>query len=136
MAARRFEPRTSTCSTELGLFASEPGSSVRGTDVLVLDTLPRECALEQCEGFEAGIGVGAYSEASITLTSFRVERASLVGLQLARGGTIDLSVGVVSGCPIGANVQTDAFDAARLTDRVVYRDNERNFDGSELPLPL
>ena len=123
-------------SREVGLFASEPGSSVRGTDVLILDTLPRECAIELCNDFAAGIGVGAYAEAAVTLTSFRVERASLVGLQLARGGTIDLAVGVVSGCPIGANVQTDAFDAARLTDRVIYRDNERNFDGSELPLPL
>lgn len=122
-------------SREVGLFVSEEGSLVTGHDVLVLDTLQRDCTTDLCAAFEAGIGVGAYADAHATLSGFRVERAALVGLQLARGGTIDLSVGVVAGCPIGANIQTEGFDSARLADQVTYRDNERNFDGATLPLP-
>lgn len=123
-------------SREVGLFVSEEGSAATGHDVLVLDTRARDCAIEACESFQAGIGVGSYADARVTLTGFRLEGAALVGLQLARGGTIDLSLGVVAGCPIGANVQTEGFDSARLADRVIYRDNERNFDGATLPLPL
>lgn len=123
-------------SREVGLFVSEVGSVVTGTDVQVLDTLTRECEIELCGDFGAGIGIGSYAGAAVTLESFRVERAALVGLQLARDGVMDLSVGVVRDCPVGANVQTEGFDVARLSDRVIYRDNERNFDAASLPLPL
>jgi len=48
---------------------------------------------------------------------------------------MDLHDGVVSYNRIGANVQTGGFDIERLMDRVIYIDNDRNLDMSDLPVP-
>lgn len=117
---------------EIGIFAAEEATALVATDLEVLDTLERGC---DCGDFRAGIGLGAYLEANIAAERFRVATAALAGVQIARGGTADLRTGEVSGCPIGVNLQTEGFDLTRLTDEVAYRDNERNFDGAELPTP-
>ena len=51
------------------------------------------------------------------------------------GGSADLHEGFVTSNVIGVNVQSAGFDIARLTDRVGYRDNDRNLDTDELPIP-
>jgi hypothetical protein len=33
------------------------------------------------------------------------------------------------------NLQVSGYDVSRLQDRVTYRDNERNLDATELPVP-
>jgi hypothetical protein len=49
---------------------------------------------------------------------------------------MDLHEGDVSHHRVcGANVQTPGFDIGRLTDNVSYRDNGRNLDADELPVP-
>jgi hypothetical protein len=58
-----------------------------------------------------------------------------IWVDFATGGTMDLHEGEVSNNPIGANVQTEGFDINRLMDRVVFRDNERDLDMTELPVP-
>jgi hypothetical protein len=115
-------------------------------DVTVVDSLPRECDGGTCTGFGAGIGVCSYAGAHLEMTGFLITRSTHSGIQLAHGadpsgvsytvgGTADLHDGVVSFNPIGANVQTEGFDIARLMDGVAYVDNERNLDMDELPVP-
>ena len=57
------------------------------------------------------------------------------GAQLAEDGVMDLSDGVISGHPIGVNVQVDGFDLDRLQTRVDYEDNVTNLDSTALPVP-
>jgi len=108
------------------------GTAVRLRDVQVLDTLERECA-PGCAG--SGSGLVALEGGSLEATGFEVRRSALAGIQLARGGTIDLHQGVVAENPVGANVQTEGFDVSRLQDAVVYRDNGRNLDSAMLFVP-
>ena len=57
------------------------------------------------------------------------------GVQLVRGGTVDLREGAVSHNPIGVNVQTEGVDLSRLQDQADYVDNGINLDSSLLPVP-
>jgi len=77
----------------------------------------------------------AIDDATVTATRFRVSASGVCGVQLARGGFIDLHDGEVSRNPVGANVQTVGFDVARLQDRVLYRDNEQTLDTAGLLVP-
>jgi hypothetical protein len=126
----------------LGLMAGMAGAEVDLEDVVIVDTLPAEHGGSAA----AGIGAGSYAGAHIDLRGFVVARSALCGVQLAYGrledgtlapdgGTVDLHQGEVSENPIGANIQTDPFDITRLQDDVLFRDNERNLDMSELPVP-
>lgn len=53
----------------------------------------------------------------------------------AAGANLDLREGVVTGSPIGACVQQDGYDIARLSDGVEYYDNDINLDSTSLPVP-
>lgn len=48
---------------------------------------------------------------------------------------MDLSEGEIAFNGIGANVQTEGFDARRLSENVRYHDNGANLDASELLVP-
>lgn len=124
---------------EVAVAAIGEGVELLLEDVAIADTAAAACEETICAGRGGGIGLGAYSEAHVRATRFLVTRAERVGLQLAHGsgggGTMDLSEGEVSHCPIGANVQTEGFDVARLTDRVRFVDNGRDLDSVELPVP-
>ena len=104
-------------------------------DVDVLDTLERACIASGCAIGGAGTGIAAFENATVTASRFAVRRSALAGVQLGRGGQIDLHEGEVTDNTVGANVQSDGFDVARLNDRVVYRDNGVNLDSTELPVP-
>ena len=56
-------------------------------------------------------------------------------MQIAEDGVMDLHEGQVLRNAIGVNVQTEGFDIERLTDRVIYHENDRNLDSEELPIP-
>ncbi len=60
---------------------------------------------------------------------------TLVGVQVARDGAVDLADGVVTGNPVGVNVQEPSYDISRVMTRVRYVDNGTNLDASELPTP-
>ena len=70
------------------------------------------------------------------LERFRIDGNALIGIQVALDGAIDLTDGVVSDNPIGANVQVAGFDLERLRDRVEYRDNGINLETAELAIPV
>lgn len=103
-------------------------------DVLIEDTLAQECAETTCEGASFGMGLGVFDGPDITLRRFRISASALCGVQVGDDAVLRLSEGEVSGNPIGANVQDEDYDLALLQDRVRW-DNERNFDGSTLPVP-
>lgn len=121
---------------ELSLFVSEAGSRANLVDVVIRDTVGQPCSdMLACPTNEFGVGAGVYHGASLTLGRFAIERSRLCGLHLAFGASADLADGVVSQAMVGACVQVDGYDIARLSDRVAYRDNARNLDATELPVP-
>jgi len=122
-------------SREIGILASGEGTGVQLRDLTVVDTQSRECAMDTCMGFGAGIGIGAYAGAGIDVERLLISRNAAIGAQVARDGSLDLSNGEVSDHPIGANVQVPDYDLGRLSSRVRYVGNGRNLDSMELPVP-
>jgi len=119
---------------QAGILAFHAGTEITLTDITVLDTLDRDCvATGVCEpnsgGFVAVFG------AHIGAERFLIADGSLAGLQLDRGGEMDLTRGEVRGHVIGAAVATEGFDTNRLTNDVAYIDNETSLDTRSLPLP-
>jgi hypothetical protein len=116
-----------------GVLVGDEGTEATCEDLLVQQTMEQDCAPDSCERF--GTAVSVIDGASVGVTSFRVSDNALCGIQLARGGVIDLHVGEVSANAIGANIQTEGFALERLQDGVTWRDNEADLDSSSLPLP-
>ena len=108
-------------------------SNIALKDAVVLDTLERACGTE-CADLALGDGLVSALDAHIDLSRFEVGRSARVGIHVL-GGTIELHDGVVFDNPIGANVYQSDFDTAALSDRVEYRNNERNLDVQELRFP-
>ena len=128
---------------EVSVSASGEGASLTMRDVVVRGTRERACAVDACTGFGAGVGVGSYLGASVSLERFVVADNALAGVQLARGvldetapaGAMDLAHGLVARNPVGANVQHPGFDLERLSRNVRYSGNDRNLDSAELAVP-
>jgi hypothetical protein len=131
---------------EMGIVAFNTGTRINGTDVVITDTIERSCATSTCEGYGYGCGVCSMAAASVDLRGFVISDNILCGVQIGHGwdpdagtyeiaGSIDLHHGVVSGNPIGANVQTSDYDLSRLMDNVLYFDNDRDLDTYDLPIP-
>ncbi len=118
---------------EISLLASGD-SRITASRVRIVPTLVTACATTSCPEEGAGIGVSAVSGGAIDLSDFTVSEAALCGVQVA-GGELDLHRGRVEGSPIGANVQDVGYDIARLSDMVLFVDNERNLDSASLPVP-
>ncbi len=121
--------------------ALEAGIEARGgtldlVNVTVDETLERPCAVDTCSSAPGGIGVGAYFDAVVTATNLRVYDAPLCGVQLAFGGSIDLTGGEILGATVGACVQVEGYDVRRLTNGVTY-DNDTNIESTahEIPQP-
>lgn len=122
-------------SREAAVIVFQEGSSATLEQVAVLDTLARACATGWCADEPGGSGLVALEDAHLEARGFAVRGCALAGVQLARGGEVDLHDGQVSGCAVGANVQTEGFDLARLMDGVVYLGNDRDLDATSLPVP-
>ncbi len=120
---------------ELALSAYDDGTTITGTNIEVRGTRANECAQDSCSDASAGMGVGAYDMAHISLTHFVVTDTALCGVQVTNGAGLDLAHGEVSRGLIGANVQDPAFDIHRLEDDVVFEDNQSNLDATILPVP-
>lgn len=125
------------------------GAGVELEDVAIRETLAAECIATGCPD-HGGIGAGAYDldptdpgvppgamplDARMLLRSFVVFDNAVIGIQLARGGEVDLESGEVAYNEVGVNAQVDAYDIARLQDRVWFHDNELDLDASALPVP-
>jgi len=119
----------------LGLAALGAGTVLDADAVDVIDTLPASCEESFCAGASGGHGVVVAVGAHAHVRDFTVRRSAVCGAFLGEGSELDLSEGEVSGCAIGACIQADGFDFARLSDRVAYHDNGATFDSTHLPVP-
>jgi hypothetical protein len=120
---------------DVGLIVGSPGTTLRLTDLEVTGTLERACVETDCSDAGNGFGIAVLLDAILDVDRFALCDSALGGLQIARGGQVDLHRGVVERNPIGVNLQVSGYDVSRLQDRVTYRDNERNLDATELPVP-
>jgi len=104
---------------------------------VVEDTLERACVdmPDGCPNTGAGAGIVSVLSGDADVRRFVTRRNAICGVQIARDGTITLHDGEVYDNPIGANVQVDGFDFARLQDHVLFHDNGRNLDSSVLAVP-
>jgi len=124
-------------NSEAGIIAYGAGTRATFTDVRVGHTLARECvATGACpEAGGIGSGIVVVAGAALDATRLDVSDNALCGVQVVQDGSLDLHDGVVARNLIGANVQVDGYDIARLQDRVSYPDNGRTLDSSALPVP-
>lgn len=108
---------------------------VEGFACAISGTVETPDAIDRCRSATGGFGLGAEESGTMDLKDFSSTDNALVGVLVAANGQLDLHHGVVSGNPIGANVQVDGYDLARLQDNTIYIDNDRNLDQAILPLP-
>jgi len=111
------------------------GTTMMLRDLVITDTLERECATGPCQGLGRGTGLTAFGGGQVQVESFLVTTSAFIGLQLVAGGGLDLRRGEVSHNLIGINVQAPDYDYGRLSDEVVLRDNQTDFDSETLPIP-
>lgn len=123
----------SSGNRQAGVLAIADGT-VTLEDLEVSDTHERECASDGCAGVGFGDGLISSLGSVVDVRRFRIVGSARVGVTIV-DGALDLHEGEVSGCPIGASVQTEGFDVERLYDAVVFRDNDRNLDRSLLAVP-
>jgi hypothetical protein len=118
---------------EASLVVASEDTSATFLDLVIRNTRERGCTATGCPS--AGIGLGAYESGTVRVERFEISDNALAGVQIANRGVIELVDGVVSGSPVGANIQVADYDVGLLTDRVDYRDNGANLDSSELFVP-
>lgn len=120
---------------EVGVMLLGLATTLTASDLVVSGTRGQACASSACSGRGGGFGVAVLDDAYLTATSFGIVENELAGLVLAAGGTADMSVGAFSDHPIGVSVRTENFDVSRVMTSVVFEDNRRTFDTTEIPLP-
>ncbi len=126
-------------SREFGVSAVD-GADADLRDVSITRVARAACASTTCPEEVHGHAVVVVG-AAIRLTRFQVREADTCGVLVATNATfsapaaLDLESGVVSEAEIGACIQVEGYDTARLTNDVEYRDNGINLDSTTLPLP-
>ena len=120
---------------EIGAVVGLAGGALSLTDVWVRDTQRRECAETTCAEYPAGMGVGSYLEAALTMTRFAITGSGLCGVHIARDGSVDLALGLVADNPVGVCLQVEGYDVDRLTGGVVYRDNGTVIEATSWDVP-
>jgi hypothetical protein len=117
------------------LLAFDDETNVSCSNVVISETMESPCAEPPCAGGAGGSGAISLYGAHIGMSESIITENALAGVILAEGGTMDLEDSEISRNLIGASVQTEGFDWNRLLDNVIFRDNERDFDSTSLPVP-
>ncbi len=110
--------------------ASVNGADVSIDEVAIAGVLQSDCALTTCPSLAGGFGVSAHFGAALVANRFSIEDAVLCGAVIGandRDGTLtamDLSDGSITRTVIGACVQVEGYDTARLRNNVEYREVE------------
>jgi len=126
---------------ELGVGAFGTGTSMTLRRVSVQETQERACVSLQdgrnCADYGAGIGLGAYDGASISVEDTEAVRSALVGVQLARLGSLGGEGLSIRENPIGVNLQDTpvGYDFFDRVDDLWMSENEVNFDSRFLGVP-
>jgi hypothetical protein len=125
-------------SASVGAFAYG-GAVVTLRDVALRGIRGSDCAATTCPMWPAGFGLGTQEGGAITATAFEVTDASLCGVVVGASSgapcAIDLHDGTLARAPIGACVQVDGYDTARLRDRVAYVDVATPLQATSYDLP-
>jgi hypothetical protein len=117
---------------EIGLMAFS--ADIELNNLHIVGTMPAQCA-DTCRIDAFGHGLVAGRNTSISVRQFAIEGSELCGVLLYDDPSLFLTDGQVSGSAIGACIQVDGYDDNRLSNGVVYFDNERNLDSTSLPVP-
>jgi hypothetical protein len=111
------------------------GSTVQMEEVVAIRTLKAPCTGPECTDNGGGHATTAVREGHLTAVGFRFAESEVCGLLLAQAGEVDFLRGIVTNNALGACVQVDGYDLGRLTEAVLYKDNDINLDSTTLPLP-
>ncbi len=111
------------------------GAIVAMRDVVISDTMPRSCGEDACRDQPGGHALVSSGAATVSLERFAIDGATLCGYLLGPDSSLDLRTGLVARAQIGACVQADDYDFARLSDGVLYESNGANLDATRLPVP-
>jgi hypothetical protein len=110
-----------------GLVSLHTGE-LTATDAVVRNVPAARCGETTCPDLAGGFGTVANWGGTLRLSRFLVDGADLCGVLVGEpefegtpSGT-DLDTGIVTGVPIGACVQAEGFDSARLAPGVEYRE--------------
>ena len=141
-------------SVGIGVIAAYEGTQVALNHAVVRETRHYACADDACADVPGGGGLVAAGGANITAESIQVSDNALCGLHLVGGrysdeidpsvthifenvGTMDLHYGEVARNQMcGANVLGEDYDLSRLTNEVIYYENNgRNLDATEMWVP-
>jgi hypothetical protein len=118
---------------ELGLLATN-GSNVTAQSLVISNVEASACDCDRVLGH----GVVA-ADATITISDFSIRDIATCGLFVVHGTgpdtSLDVSFGEVRGATIGACVQIEDYDLDRLTNNVVFSDNDSSLEATELPVP-
>jgi hypothetical protein len=126
---------------ELGVGAFGEGTSITLRRVSVQDTQQRACVdlvgPGNCSDYGAGVGLGAYDGASISVEDTGTVRSALAGVQLARVGALEGQGLSIRENPIGVNIQDTpaGYDFFDRVDDLWMSDNGVNFDSRFLGVP-
>jgi hypothetical protein len=112
-----------------------PDTLVTLDGVRVSGVHERSCVSSSCPTEGGGSAVAAVFGGAIVARGLEVIGAPLCGVQVAVQGSLDIESGSITGSAIGACVQTDGYDLARVVAGVEYRDNERNVESSGVYVP-
>jgi hypothetical protein len=111
------------------------GTRIELTDVTVSGIAERACAASSCATEAGGTGVSALAGAAIVGQGLAVTGAPLCGVQVYDRASLDLSGGTIEQSAIGACVQIDGYDLARVVEGVRYVDNDRNVESASVYVP-
>lgn len=118
------------------------GASVELSSVVVRDTRASLCTDASCAArAEGAYGLIALYGGSLRAERFLVERSALCGVVVGETAdvgpptAVDLVSGEIRGAPVGACVQIDGYDPARLQDDVQYRDVDVPLQATSYALP-
>jgi hypothetical protein len=112
-----------------------PGTLATLVDVRIARVTERSCVTTTCTTEGGGSAVAAVFGGAVVARGLEVIGAPLCGVQVAEGGSLDVESGSITESAIGACVQIDGYDLARVVAGVEYRDNERNVESSSVYVP-
>lgn len=124
--ARVVASRVRVTRTRLVGVAAVVGVDVTIDDLEVRGVAGTDCAETTCPELAGGFGVAAHFGGAIRADRFVVRELAtcgvVVGADSVRPTALDLAIGRVETAPVGACVQVDGYDTARLRTQVQYRD--------------
>jgi hypothetical protein len=119
--------------TAIVAFALDPmgflhDTSLQLTDVGVTGVAERACVTSSCATEGGGTGVASLAGAAVTAEGLSVTGAPLCGVQVVDGASLDVGRSTLAGNAIGACVQIDGYDLARIVGTTRFEENGRNVE--------